>query len=120
MLVGWLGRWGERRWTPSGDGIDQTPENAAPTVTWGHGAITTLVFLSLLPSALLSILGPMIPFEGARAGLALGIVAFVFGCVPIRLLEVRSRGWDVTLWMILIDLLRVGGALSIVGALLTF
>lgn len=120
MLVGWLGRWGESRWAPSGDAVEQSTVPPAPTVTLGHGAITTLVFLSLLPSALLTILGPMIPFEGARAGLALGIVAFLFGCVPMRLLDVRGRGWDLTLWMILVDLLRVGGALSIVGALLTF
>ena len=62
-------------------------------------------------------IGVLLPFHGTRAGLSLGLLAFVFGSVPARLFDASESGWDRTLWMILIDLLRVGGAMAIIGYL---
>jgi hypothetical protein len=76
-----------------------------------------LVFLSLVPTSLLSVIGVLLPFNGARAGLSLGLLAFLFGAVPIRLIESSESGWDRALWSVLIDFIRVGGAMTIVGYL---
>ena len=110
----YFGRWGETHWLKRGR--HQVQETAAPVLgDWGVILITNLLFLSLVPVSLLSVIGVLLPFGGARAGLSLGLVAFLFGCVPVRLIEVERHGWDHTLWAILIDLLRLGGAFLLIG-----
>lgn len=117
FVVSLIGRWGQSRWTePSGADRGEGRTSIWPS-DWGSIAITNLVFLSLLPISLLTAIGVLLPFTGARAGLSLGLLAFIIGCVPIRLMAASEHGWDRTLWLILIDLLRTGGAMTIVGYL---
>ncbi len=113
VFVCWAGRWGEWRWI----GRSGSETESRPLSFGGIGVtlITNLIFLSLLPTTVLTLTYTMLPFEGARAGLALGVAAYLFGCVPARLLDVTRQGWDRTFWGLLIDLLRVGGALYLVG-----
>jgi len=110
----YLGRWGEVHWLKKSG--HETHGMTSPVLgDWGIVLITNLVFLSLVPVSLLSVIGVLLPFGGARAGLSLGLVAFLFGCVPARLIAVEQHGWDHTLWAILIDLLRLGGAFLLIG-----
>lgn len=113
VLVTWAGRWGEWRWI--GRNGSETESHRPSFGDVGVTLMTNLIFLSLLPTSVLMLTYTMLPFEGARAGLALGLAAYLFGCVPARLLDVTRRGWDHTFWELLIDLLRVGGALYLVG-----
>jgi hypothetical protein len=117
VLVSLIGRWGQSRWIVTSASDRPAPGRALWPADWSTVLITNLVFLSLIPTSLLSVIGALLPFNGARAGLSLGLLAFMFGCVPSRLLHASESGWDLTLWLILIDLLRVGGALAIVGFL---
>lgn len=117
VLVSFLGRWGQMHIAgPTLVGTEASPRRGWLT-DWSTVLITNLVFLSLVPISLLSVIGVLLPFNGARAGLALGLLAFVFGNVPARLFDAAEIGWDRALWLILIDLLRVGGAMAIVGYL---
>lgn len=116
VAVSLVGRFGQSRWVACQSPSDRAPEPAW-FGDWGNLLITNLVFLSILPISLLSVLGVFLPFTSARAGLALGLLAFLFGSVPMRLLDAAEQGWDRTLWKLLIDLLRIGGAMAIVGAL---
>lgn len=117
VLVSLLGRWGQTRIAAAAlDVPSKSPRRLWPA-DWSTILITNLVFLALVPISLLSVIGVLLPFHGARAGLSLGLLAFVFGCVPTRLFDATEVGWDRTLWMILIDLLRVGGAMALVGYL---
>lgn len=112
VVVSLLGRWGQRQWLSRPDLRGSLwPDD------WGTILITNLVFLSLVPTSLLSVIGVLLPFNGARAGLSLGLLAFLFGSVPSRLTDSADIGWDRTLWFILIDFIRVGGAMTIVGYL---
>lgn len=112
VLISLLGHWGRTRW------ISHAASGESPWwENWGIILITNLVFMSLIPISLLSVIGGMLPFGGARAGLSLGLLAFLFGALPTRLLAATETGWDLTLWRILIDLLRVGGAMTIIGYL---
>ncbi len=114
VVATYFGRWGEAHWLKRGR--HATTDAAVPVLgDWGIILITNLVFLSLVPVSLLSVIGVLLPFGGARAGLSLGLVAFLFGCVPARLIDVEHHGWDRTLWAILIDLVRLGGAFLIIG-----
>lgn len=116
VAVSLLGRLGQGRWL-SRRGVDEAlPPHWWPG-DWGNLLITNLVFLSIIPISLLSVIDVILPFTGARAGLALGLLAFLFGATPLRLLDASEQGWDRTLWNLLIDLLRIGGAMTIVGAL---
>lgn len=112
VVISLLGRWGQKRWLSR----TQSSDSAWPQ-DWGTILITNLVFLSLIPTSLLSVIGVLLPFNGARAGLSLGLLAFLFGSVPSRLIDSSDLGWDRTLWLILIDFVRVGGAMTIVGYL---
>jgi hypothetical protein len=113
VLVTWLGHWGETHVFPTR--IAQNGQATDRHFDWSAVLIINLILLSLIPSAMLSRVGMMLPFQGARAGLAVGIAAYLFGCVPIRLLERHHHGWDLTAWRLLIDMLRVGGAFLLVG-----
>jgi hypothetical protein len=115
VVVTWLGQYGEGRLMRAARSDAASAAAATDRSVWGVSLITNLVFLSLLPTAALSFFQLMLPFEGGRAGLAVGIAAFVFGCVPARVLDHAEIGWDRTAWRLLIDLLRVGGALTLVG-----
>lgn len=115
VVITLLGRWGESRWLrfPESGSYGATGERRRHS--GGSMIVTNLFFLSLVPTTLLVWTRGMLPFEGPRAGLALGIAAFLLGCVPVRLLGVDQAGWDRTLWGLFIDLMRVGGALLIIG-----
>lgn len=113
VLVTWAGRWGEMRWFGRED--SESESRRLPFNGIGITLTTNLIFLSLLPTSVLILTYTMLPFEGARAGLALGMAAYILGCVPSRLLDVARQGWDRTFWGLLVDLLRVGGALYLVG-----
>ncbi len=114
VLVTWSGQWGERM-------LLKTAPTAGPaTSASGTFAIiiSNLIFLSILPTFALTIFQPMLPFVGAQAGLAMGVAAFLFGLLPARLCDVKHQGWDRTIWMMLVDFVRVVGALTMVGWLL--
>ena len=105
-----LGLWGEHRWLRADE---STPQSRIPS---GRMILfTSFTFLAFLPTSLLSVIHVMIPFSGARAGLALAIAGYFFGCIPVRLFDIRRFGWDHTLWWLLADLVRICGALTIVG-----
>ena len=117
VFISFIGYWGQSRLSSRfPDGTTEMPRGLWPR-EWGTILLTNLVFLSLVPISLLSVIGVLLPFHGARAGLSLGLLAFVFGSVPSRLFDAAEAGWDRTLWLILIDLIRVGGAMAIVGFL---
>lgn len=109
-----LGHWGERRWFAD-DALKPHLLLWAelPTILLGN-----LIFLALLPTLVLSIIQPMIPFTGAKAGLAVAVAGYLFGLIPARLFEGAQRGWDRTFWLLLVDLLRLGGALTLIGWLI--
>jgi hypothetical protein len=116
VAVTLLGRWGEKRW------FSAPPASPHAASLWSSMSVmlfANLVFLALIPTAILDFIQPMLPFTGARAGLAVAMVGFVFGLVPARLCETPRTGWDHAFWMMLMDLLRLGGALTLIGWLLT-
>lgn len=112
-----IGRWGEARWLTRPDSNLPAPYRRLWPRDWSTILISNLVFLSLIPTSLLSVIGVLLPFNGARAGFSLGLLSYMLGCVPARLLDASESGWDLTLWRIFIDLLRVGGAMALVGLL---
>ncbi len=117
VLVSLIGRWGEAKWLRRPADEESSGSHGFWPDNGGALLITNLVFLSLVPTSLLAAIGVLLPFNGARAGLSLGLLAFLLGCVPARLLDAHDVGWDRTLWVLLVDLLRVGGAMAIVGFL---
>jgi hypothetical protein len=120
VAVTLFGRWIDQRWVSHASRPTTSTEAHQPITTdWRVILVSHLAFLSLLPIAVLSVIHPIIPFSGSRAGLAMGLAAFLFGMAPMRLIEARAPGWNVTLWRILIDLLRVGGALTLAGWLVS-
>lgn len=118
VIISFVGQWGRFRFAGSSSVGENESESRPWLNDWSTILITNLVFLSLIPISLLSVIGVLLPFNGARAGLSLGLLAFVFGSVPARLFDATETGWDRALWMILIDLLRIGGAMAIVGYLI--
>ncbi len=112
VVISLAGRWGEARWDVQGRTWSELLSR-----DWGSILVINLVFMSLIPTSLLTAIGVLLPFQGARAGLSLGLLAFLFGSVPSRLLAAQDMGWDKTLWLVLIDLLRIAGSLTIVGLL---
>ncbi len=117
VIISFLGQWGRFRFAGSSMDSESGTNGRSWLSDWSTILITNLVFLSLVPISLLSVIGVLLPFNGARAGLSMGLLAFVFGSVPARLFDAAETGWDRALWMILIDLLRLGGAMAIVGFL---
>jgi hypothetical protein len=117
VAISFIGQWGRFRFSGSLKASGGGTEGHSWLSDWSTILITNLVFLSLMPISLLSVIGVLLPFNGARAGLSMGLLAFVFGSVPARLFDAAETGWDRALWMILIDLLRIGGAMAIVGYL---
>ena len=116
VAVTLLGRWGERRW------FSAPATSPQATSFWSNISVVlfaNLLFLALLPTAVLDFIQPMIPFTGARAGLAVAMAGFVFGLVPARLVDASRTGWDHAFWMMLVDFLRLCGALTLIGWLLT-
>lgn len=115
VAVSLLGQWGDRRWFPERG-------NLAPGGRlWDSISVVVfanLLFLAILPTLVLDFIQPMIPFTGARAGLAVALVGFLFGIVPARLFDAPRTGWDRAFWLLLMDWVRVGGALTLVGWLL--
>jgi xanthine/uracil permease len=116
VVVTLIGYWGERRWFSTDSAARPTDSiwNNLPTIL-----ITHLVFLAILPFIVLDFFQPMIPFTGARAGLAVGLAGFLFGLLPARVLDAHRTGWDHALWLMLVDALRLCGALTLIGSLLT-
>ena len=120
VAITFLGHWGEIRLFASPE--DRTHGKKQSRSPWAGLAILiliNLVFLSVLPAIILAVFQPMIPFFGARAGLALAVAVLFFGIVPARLFDAPRHGWNRAFWMILIDFVRVAGALTLVGWLLT-
>ena len=112
VVITLVGYWGERRLRSS--------NQREPLEEPGWSSIIVVItscyfFLSLLPATVLLLFGPMLPFEGAQAGLALAVVVMLFGLMPVRLLDAQRTGWDHAFWAILIDFLRIGGALTLLG-----
>ena len=116
VAVTLLGRWGERRWFASRTGSGAA---ASPWSDMFVMLLANLFFLALLPTAVLDFIQPMIPFTGARAGLAVALASFAFGLVPARLFDVPRTGWDHAFWLLLVDFLRLSGSLTLIGWLLT-
>ena len=120
IIVTLIGRWGEKRLLAQSDSRAHGLRSAgSPWVGLAILVLTNFIFLSLIPALTLAFFQPMIPFFGARAGLALGLAALFFGIVPVRLLDASHRGWNHAFWMILIDFVRVAGALTLIGWLVT-
>lgn len=115
-----LGRWGERHLLTSVAGGTERPRSSRATwIALANVLFVNLVFFSLLPTVLLMMFQPMLPFLGARAGLALAVAAFLFGIVPARLLDAPRRGWSHAFYLMLVDFVRIAGALTLIGWLLT-
>ncbi len=115
VAVTLVGHWGDRRW------FSQRSDLASGGSVWDSISVVlfaNLLFLGLLPTMILDFIQPMIPFTGARAGLAVALLGFLFGLVPARLLDAPRTGWDRAFWLLLIDFLRLGGALTLIGWLL--
>jgi hypothetical protein len=111
-----LGHWGEKRW------FAEPARSTRAGHFWNNISfilITNLVFLAIIPTLVLDFIQPMIPFTGARAGLAVAMAGYVFGLVPARLADASRIGWDHAFWLLLVDFLRLGGALTLIGWLLT-
>lgn len=118
FLVTLLGRWGEHRLA----GHSGTRAGASGESVWSRlaGLLgVNLVFFGILPSFLLFVFQPLLPFQGARAGLALGVAVFVLGLLPARILDAPDRGWDHAAWLMLIDFSRAAGALTLAGWILS-
>lgn len=117
VIITLLGHWGEKRLL-----ADQPHSRKPGRSPWAGLAslvFINLIFLALLPSIILAVFQPMIPFFGARAGFALAVAVLLFGIAPARLFDAPRRGWNHAFWMILIDFIRVAGALTLVGWLVT-
>lgn len=115
VVITLIGRWGERFFA-------QTTRPRTPSNGWlslVNILITTLLFLSLLPISVMSLFGPLLPFSGPQAGMAVAIAIILFGLLPVRLMEAPRTGWDYAFWALFIDFLRVGGAFILIGWLLS-
>ena len=120
VVITVAGRWGERRFLPLPDDRAHGANPArSPWISLANLVITNFIFLSLIPSVVLAVFQPMIPFFGARAGLALAVAVLLFGIFPARLLDAPRQGWNRAFWMILTDFVRVAGALTLAGWLVT-
>jgi len=112
-----IGRWGEHRILS----IHEPHSADSEFSVWGRLSgtlLVNLVFSGILPTFVLFVFQPMLPFSGERAGVALGLAVYVLGLIPARLLDVPRRGWDHAAWMMLIDFFRTVGAMTIAGWLL--
>jgi hypothetical protein len=116
-----IGRWGEHRLVPPLGEPQPSAEQPHRSMWFALANLlfVNLVFLSLVPTLVLMMFQPMLPFVGARAGLALAIAAFILGIAPVRLIDAPKRGVNHAFWVLFIDLLRVGGSLTLIGWLLT-
>jgi len=117
VIITLIGHWGEKRLLA--DHLQGQRSTKSPWAGLANLVLINFIFLSFLPAIILEVFQPMIPFLGARAGLALGIVVLFFGIVPARLFDAPRQGWNHAFWMILVDFVRVAGALTMVGWLLT-
>lgn len=118
VAVTLFGRWGDRRFFLRAEMTEHDSTSSGAWVTAGTILFANLFFLSLIPTIVLAMFQPMLPFVGAQAGLALAIAVVFFGLVPARLLDGPYHGWDRAFWLIFIDFIRVGGALMLIGWLL--
>ena len=118
VIITLIGHWGEKRLLA--DRFQVKKPSRSPWAGLANLVLINFIFLALLPALILAVFQPMIPFLGARAGLALGIAVLFFGIVPARLFDAPRQGWNHAFWMILVDFVRVAGALTMVGWLLTF
>jgi len=77
------------------------------------------LFYVVIPTILYSFFYFVVPFSGVRAGLAATLFAFAIGAVPaVMSLSVRVRlPMPYLLFIILSLLLKLGGALAIIGYL---
>jgi hypothetical protein len=79
------------------------------------------LFYVTIPTVSYSFFYLVVPFSGIRAGLAATLFAFVLGAVPIAMgLSVRVKlPMPYLMFMLLGYLLKLGGALAIIGYLYT-
>ena len=117
VIITLIGHWGEKRLLADRPHGHET--GRSPWAGLANLVLINFIFLSVLPAIILAVFQPMIPFFGARAGLALAVAVLFFGIVPARLFDAPRRGWNHAFWMILIDFVRVAGALTLVGWLVT-
>ena len=117
VIITLIGHWGEKRLLADRSHGHNT--GRSPWAGLANLVLINFIFLSVLPTIILAVFQPMIPFFGARAGLALAVAVLFFGIVPARLFDAPRRGWNHAFWMILIDFVRVTGALTLVGWLVT-
>ena len=113
-----VGRWGDRRFFRHTGVDEEHMTTGGAWITAGTILFANLFFLSLIPTIVLAMFQPLLPFVGVQAGLALAIAVVFFGIIPARLLDAPYHGWDRAFWLIFIDLIRVGGALMLIGWLI--
>lgn len=88
---------------------------------WVLLLVMEFLFYVAIPTVSYSFFYLVVPFSGVRAGLAATLYAFVLGAVPmIMALSVRVKfPMPYLLFLLLGFLLKLGGALAIIGYLYT-
>lgn len=78
-----------------------------------------MLFMVVIPSVGYSIFYLIIPLEGIRAGLAIALIAFTIGAVPIiMVLSVRIKlPINYLLFLLLTQVLKLAGCLAIIAHL---
>jgi len=81
--------------------------------------VTELLFYVVIPSLAYSLFYVVLPLSGVRAGMAVALVAFTLGAVPLLMgLSMRVRlPMTFLLFALVSFLVKIGGALTIIGYL---
>jgi hypothetical protein len=91
-----------------------------PTLGWFIiNYVTELLFYVVIPTLAYSLFYVVLPLSGVRAGMAVALVAFTLGAVPLLMgLSMRVRLPMIFLLFALVSFLfKIGGALIIIGYL---
>jgi hypothetical protein len=91
-----------------------------PTMGWFIiNYVTELLFYVVIPTLAYSLFYVVLPLSGVRAGMAVALVAFTLGAVPLVMaLSMRVRlPMTLLLFALVSYLVKIGGALTIIGYL---
>lgn len=91
-----------------------------PAVGWFIiNYVTELLFYVVIPTLAYSLFYVVLPLSGVRAGMAVALVAFTLGAVPLLMgLSMRVRlPMTFLLFALVSFLIKIGGTLTIIGYL---
>jgi len=99
--------------------VPETMKEKTDMAGFGVNFLMELLFMAVIPTLGYSFFYLIIPMAGVRGGLAVALIAFSLGVVPIlMILSLRIRlPMLYLLFLMLTQIIKLGGALAIIGYL---